>query len=100
MDQIDNDQLQLEQIPADDASFSELCRFAHTFNGYEAFGSFEACARIANGGDHRSLDHLRACLFFEARRWRHFGESPDGQALAYWRELVAKIRACIEQRAG
>lgn len=98
MDEISNDQLQLEQIPSDDASFSELCQFAHTFNGYKAFGSFEACARIANRAEHSSLDHLRACLFFEARRWRHFGESPEGEALAYWRELVSKIRELVTAR--
>ena len=98
MDQIPNNKLQLAQIPGDDASFAELCEFAHTFNGYKAFGSFEACADIANCGDHSSLDHLRACLFFEARRWRHFGEAPDGEALAYWRELVRKIRETVAAR--
>lgn len=98
MDQIPSNQLQLAQIPGEDASFAELCEFAHTFNGYEAFGSFEACAEIANRGEHRSLKHLRACLFFEARRWRHFGESPDDEALAEWRELVRKIRAKVVAR--
>ena len=98
MDQIPSDQLQLTQIPGADATEGELIRFAHTFNGYEAFGSFEACAEIANRGDHSSLDHLRACLFFEARRWRHFGEAPGPETLAEWRELVDKIRFKVAAR--
>jgi len=100
MDQIPNNQLQLGDIPGDDASLQDLIRFAHTFNGYEAFGSFEACAEIANRGDHRTLKRLRACLFFEARRWRHFGEDPDDEDLAEWRELVGKIRAKVAARSS
>lgn len=100
MDEIANDQLQLADIPADDADLDALIRFAHSFNGYEAMGSFERCAEIANAQDHSSLDHLRACLFFEARRWRHFGALPGPEVQAYWRELVAKIRACVDQRSA
>jgi hypothetical protein len=98
MEQIPNNKLQLAQIPGDDASFAELCEFAHTFNGYQAFGSFEACAEIANRGDHSTLSHLRACLFFEARRWRHFGEDPDPETLAEWRQLISKIREKVGAR--
>ncbi len=58
MDEIPNDQLQLTDIPADDADLDDLIRFAHTFNGYDAFGGFDACADIANAGDHSSLAHL------------------------------------------
>ena len=47
MDQTPNNKLQLSQIPGEDASLAELCAFAHTFNGYEAFGSFDDCAEIA-----------------------------------------------------
>ncbi len=100
MDEIPNDQLRLADIPADDADLDDLIRFAHTFNGYDAFGGFHACADIANAGDHSSLSHLRACLFFEARRWRHFGDDPSPESLAYWHELVGKIRACVEECGG
>lgn len=98
MDQIPNNKLQLAQIPGDDASLAELCAFAHTFNGYEAFGSFDACAEIACRGDHRTLKRLRACLFFEARSWRHCDDAPGPEELAYCRELVGKIRAKVAAR--
>ena len=97
MAEIPNNQLQLADIPTEDADLGALIRFAHTFNGYAAFGGFAACADIANAGDHSSLSHLRACLFFEARRWRHFGDDPGPESLAYWLELVGKIRSCVAE---
>jgi hypothetical protein len=36
---------------------------------------------------------LRTCLFFEQRRWRHFGDEPDEEAMEYIRSVVQKIRA-------
>mgnify|MGYP006291675067 CR=1 FL=1 len=92
MKEIPNEYLRLVDIPADDATLRELIQFAHTFNGYEALGSFERCAEIANARDHTSLTHLRACLFFEARRWRHFGDDPAPEDLDYWYDLVRQIR--------
>jgi hypothetical protein len=100
MEEIPNDQLQLTDIPADDADLNDLIHFAHTFNGYEAFGGFEACAAIAEARDHSSLAHLRACLFFEARSLRHSDDDPGPEEMAYWHELVRKIRTCVEERGG
>lgn len=93
MDEIPSDQLQLSDIPAEDASLEELLDF-------EAFGSFEDCADIASAQDHSSLDHLRACLFFEARSLRHCDSDPGPEELAYWRLVVSKIRTCIEERVA
>lgn len=90
--------LEVNQIPQDDVSVDGLIQFAHTFDGYACWGSFERCAEIANTHDHSTIDALRTCLFFEARRWRHFGETPDDEALFYWRKLVKDIRALVEQR--
>ena len=84
--------LRPKDVPPSDADIREITQFAHTFDGYARWGSFERCADIANAPDHSTIDHLRTCLFFEARRWRHFGERPDDEALQYWRSLVAEIR--------
>ena len=32
-----------------------------------------------------SFEQLRCCLFFEQRRWRHFGIDPEGNALLKYR---------------
>lgn len=87
-----SDRLKLVLVPSDAADIDELIAFAHTFDGYRHWGSFERCANVANSKEHDSLDSLRTCLFFEARRWRHGGELPDDEAISYWRSLVAAIR--------
>ena len=84
--------LALEEIPLPDADWDEIGAFALTFDGYEHHGSFDKCADIANGRQHDTLVDLRTCLFFEQRRWRHFGDGPTGDALEYIRELVRSIR--------
>lgn len=87
--------LEVKHLPPDDASVDVLIQFAHTFDGYARWGSSAKCAEIANAPDHSTIDALRTCLFFEARRWRHFGETPDDDALEYWQSLVASIRERI-----
>jgi len=93
---IANNKLTLADIPSIDADWDVIEKFALTFDGYNASGSFEECADIANAGRHGSLRELRTCLFFEQRRWRHFGESPDEQAMEYIRGVVEKIRRKVE----
>ena len=93
-----NDSLRLEDVPSLDATWSEIAEFALTFNGYEEWGSFEKCAEIANARRQDSLTDLRTCLFFEQRRWRHFGEDPDDETLAYLRNLVEKVRSYVSAR--
>ena len=96
MSEILSKDLHAANLPSDDASLGELIDFAHSFNGYARWGSHERCAEIANSKDHSSIDSLRTCLFFEARRWRHFGTDPDPEAENYWRSLIAKIRQLVQ----
>ena len=39
-----------------------------------------------------ALADLRACLFFEQRRWHHFGDTPDEESMTYIWALVEAIR--------
>lgn len=89
---IPNHALRPEHLPPPDASWSEIASFALTFDGYEANGSFEAAADIANAQRHDSLSDLRTCLFFELRRQRHAWGPPDEELIAYVRGLVEQIR--------
>jgi hypothetical protein len=100
-ERIANDDLVLADIPASDADWGDIIPFAHSFDGYKIMGSFEACAAVANQRRHETLTELRTCLFFEARRWRHFGEDPDPPAMEYIRGLLIKMRDKIvaEQRS-
>ena len=92
---ITNSDLTPEDIPAPEAEWPDIWTFALSFNGYEHWGSFEVCGAIANERRHQTLTDLRTCLFFEQRRWRHFGEYPDGEDALYIRNIVREIRTRI-----
>jgi len=94
-EEIANASLQLSDIPASDAPFEAIEQFGYTFNGFKQLGSFAACADIANEPKNNTLTELRACLFFEQRRWRHYGYPPNAEAVGYQRGLVEQIRIKI-----
>jgi hypothetical protein len=98
-----NLELTLDHVPAPDADYYDvISEFALTFNGYDYYP--DTCEDIANRALERfgdcgavpdSLSELRACLFYEQRRWRHFGEDPDSEAPAYIHALVDAIRTKV-----
>lgn len=95
---ISNAKLKLADIPTRLIRWDESAQtFALTFDGYEHFGSLEACARIANRKAPRSLTDYRTCLFFEQRRWRHMDSEPGKRDLVYLRSLLAGIRRMVKQ---
>jgi hypothetical protein len=70
-------------------------------------GSFRRCAALANDALERwrrsdelprSLAALRCCLFFEQRRWHHYGHGFDDEALRYVRALIDAIRVTVAER--
>ena len=107
-DETPDERIHLDQIPPPDADWDQISAFALTFDGYQAHGSFETCAELANTvadeysqvgclSEDLSLRTLRTCLFFEQRRWRHYGEAPDSEAMKYIRELVnALTQRCAQ----
>ena len=104
---IPGDALRSRHVPANDADWDEIIEFAHTFDGYEHFGSNEACGNFCNAALERfdaigeipaTLDELRACLFYEARRWRHaYLEGPGEAERPYVSALLSAIRQHAEQ---
>ena len=97
MDEIPNNQLKLADIPPRGSAWSEIVRFAYTFDGYRHWGSRELCAEVAQKRCHQTLSDLRTCLFFELRKWNQLGTSPDDQAVAYIRNVVELIRLKVEE---
>ncbi len=106
-------ELRPEHLPHPRAPFEEVVRFAYAFDGYERFG-MRLCGEMANRalsffvetaelpawleGD---LDRLRACLFFEARRWIRLEREPDTRSLLYVHRLILAIgEAAFEQDAS
>lgn len=97
---------QSAQLPSPDASEEELHRFALDVNAYELLGSFDACAAVANPakeawretGELPSSDtDLRVCLFFEQRRFHHFGTGFDDETLECVRAIVERMRSKTER---
>ncbi len=106
MSHIPNPQLTLKMIPNSQAGWDVIGAFALNFNGFEYWGSFEACGEKAETAQKiynnsaelpASLTLLRTCLFFEQRRWRHYGYAPDEPAMRYIRALVAAIAEHVRQ---
>lgn len=98
--QIPNRELLLDKMPSSISTWAAIQSFALTFNGYDAFNTEahpEGCGDLANSRQAKSLTELRASLFFEQRRWRHFGESPEGLDLIYIQSLLWRIRQCVRQ---
>ncbi len=58
--EIANSELTLADIPPPGASWRVVNKFALTFNGYKAWGSFQKCAEIANAQRHESLTRVAA----------------------------------------
>jgi len=106
-DQIANVDLKSQDIPEPNAKWYRICEFALTFDGYDRWGSFNRCAEIGNQSAQAyaerqvlpdSLTDLRTCLFFEQRRWHHFGGAPEGEAIVYIRALLEAIRHKIRAK--
>jgi hypothetical protein len=85
------------------ATWDEIRPFAHTFDGYEFWGSAGACAVVANTAlsmrrevPQLSLNEARGCLFFEARRAKWAARPPGGVLLVHIHVLVEQIRAKVD----
>ena len=97
-----------ESIPRPDAPWMpDIAQFALTFDGYKALG--DPAGDMANAtrrgwNENGVLPHdlidLRSCLFFEQRRYRHFGWNPDEDAMRYIRALIEAIRERVVEAEG
>jgi hypothetical protein len=99
---ISNEDMKLGDVPTDALDWDHFVRFAQSFNGYEAAGSFEDAAQIANqhhltngSGRIYSFAELRICLFFEYRRWNHFGRPRGADDITYQSFLISEIRKIV-----
>jgi hypothetical protein len=103
-DEVPNEKLTTSAVPPTTASWRTIVAFAQTMDGYKAIGQKE-CAQLANRvrGEFKSsallpetlsVRELRSCLFFEQRRFNHFGHEPEGGD----RFLVNALLDAIQKR--
>jgi hypothetical protein len=92
--------------PSNETDLRAMLQYAVTVNGYEySKANFKReCADLANErlGEYRqtkkwrgTFEELRCCLFFEQRRYHHFGYLPQGDEAVAIQEL---FKAVCEQR--
>lgn len=105
MVEVPNRLLHPKDIPSQRATWLQIEKFAFTFDGYRYLPN-RACANLANRAlrsfaagsidlGNMSLSKLRSCLFFEQRRYHHFGWPPEATDMKYIRTLVAAIRSKV-----
>ena len=90
MRELSNNELIAERAPDPEGDLYGWEQFAHTINGYDVMGGFEACADLANSHSAVTLTELRCSLFFEARRERHSGVMSVNEEVV--RHLLRAIR--------
>lgn len=103
-DEIHNIDLRLDQIPPIDSDYSIIAGFALSFDGYNrikdiALFANKILAELQNDQaiiSKLTLTELRACLFYEQRRHRHFGEDPEGADRDYIDRLLLEISKRVE----
>lgn len=102
--EIKNEDLTVRDLPGPNADYDAIIEFALSFNGYDYWESFEKCAEVSNSCLEQweedkslptSLAELRTCVFFEQRRWHHFGEIPNRETMEYIHQLIEAIRAKV-----
>src|SRR5262249_32447574 len=78
--------LRAHDLPTTYGDWSDYARFAVTFSPRDR----ESCAEFAASAFAnwrrtsevpRALQELRACLWFEQRRWRFMGRAPDAEGM-------------------
>ncbi len=96
--------LDINSFPKRGSSLEEITSLAYTFDGYAQFG-MEECAALANAALSKfyheqllpeGLTEVRACLFFEARRWNLYQDLPDTKATIYIFALMDKLKECVK----
>jgi hypothetical protein len=94
-----NGDLDILTFPKRRDPFDTIIKFAYSFDGYAHFGT-EKCAEIANAALSNfyhaqvlpdDINAIRACLFFEARRWTLYQKEPDNKGLIYIHALLDRL---------
>ncbi|MEM7570513.1 MAG: hypothetical protein AAF337_12030 [Pseudomonadota bacterium] len=69
-----NELLTLDDLPAL-GDVKAIKAFARSFNGYDNYGSFHACASAASKKERLTIEQLRNELFFAYRAGNHHGNN-------------------------
>lgn len=88
-------------IPGRSDAWDVVSDFSLSYDGY---AYWDDLPELANRSVQRwtrdralpaSVDEIRGCLFYEQRRWHHFGEEPHGRAAEYVWSLLDGLRELV-----
>lgn len=90
----------LKEIPLPNASWERISKYALIHNGYTHntdLANFANSVSIYFSNkkeipDPFDIGDLKDCLFYEQRRFRHFGYAPSGEDFEYIKALMSGIR--------
>ncbi len=101
---VPNAQLRVHGIPDRSDSWDAISSFSLSYDGYAYWDDVSELATrsIRNWTRHHCLpatiDEVRGCLFYEQRRWHHFGEEPNGRGGYYLWALLDSLRSLVAAR--
>jgi hypothetical protein len=101
---VPNAELTTAGIPGRADPWDAVSEFALSYDGYGYWDDLpELASRVLQCWTRSrslpgTLDELRGCLFYEQRRWHHFGEEPSGRSAEYMRAIVEAIAALSATR--
>jgi hypothetical protein len=88
-------------IPQRREMWDAVSAFSLSYDGYAYWNDLpELAARSVSGWTRNhtlpsSIDEIRGCLFYEQRRWHHFGEDPHGRSAEYVWALLDALRGLV-----
>jgi len=100
-----NGALRPAAVPTRQDGWERLNEFALTYDGYAYWENLPELAQRAlaswtrDGSLPATIDECRGCLFYEQRRWHHFGDVPAGRSLDYFWALAGAVRAKLSDDA-
>jgi len=98
---IPNAELDTIAVPRRGEPWEAVSDLALSYDGYGYWDDLPMLAgRVLQRWTRRrslphTLDELRGCLFYEQRRWHHFGEEPTGRSAEYMWAVVDAIGALV-----
>jgi len=94
---VPNGEIGTTGVPGRSEPWDAVSEFALSYDGYGYWDDLpELASRVLQRWTRSralpaTLDELRGCLFYEQRRWHHFGEEPTGRSAEYMRAMVEAI---------
>jgi hypothetical protein len=103
---VTNAQLRVHGIPDRGDPWEAVSSFSLSYDGYAYWDDVSELAtrHVRVWTRDRmlpaSIDEVRACLFYEQRRWHHFGEEPNGRGAQYVWALLDTLRSLVAARSA